>query len=1010
MKKILFILLMLLISLPVVYGQSNAVVSGAVTGPDNEPLIGVTVIYKGAETIGTTTDVNGTFNLQVPDANGTLVFSYIGYSTQEVPIEGRKNLQVSLQLDDQTLSEVVVTGYQSEKKADITGAVSVVKMKDITSVPTGNVMSALQGRLPGVTVATDGTPGGVGTGVSVRGITTINNSTPLYVVDGVQTRANIATLLNANDIESIQVLKDAASASIYGTQAANGVIIITTKKAKKGETRVDFDTQLSAQYFRTGIDVLNAQQWGNVYWEAYQNDGVQPSHDQYGNGATPVIPEYIDLNNKIRSGNTNWADEVYQTSLLQNYNVAVSKGGENGSSTFSINYFDQDGLIKHTNFNRFNVRLNSDYSFLNNRLRIGENVNVSRWTEKLKPAGIEELTIAQHPLIPVYDINGGYAGPTQGLGDKPNPIRLLDQQRENRLAQWRIFGSVFAEVEPVENLRFRSNFGVNYRSGFESNFEPRWAEGDRTVNKNALNVTVGDDLEWIWSNTATYTVEFGEHAVNALAGVEAKEFTYETLYGRREGFLIQAIDYRYLDAGSGTQTTGNTASRTAMNSYFGRLNYAFKDRYLLSGTVRRDASSRFGSNNNSAVFPAVSAGWRISEESFLKDVGFISDLKLRASWGKNGNDQLDNEATYTKYLINLNRAGYDLAGINQGTIPTGVIKERTGNPNIKWEETTQTNFGIDLGMFNNRLNVTLDYFIKDTDDMLIDRPYAAVIGEGGYMAYNGASLKNKGIESIINWRSEIGNDFSYDITFTASALKNEVTSLPEDIYYTWGGGNGVDQTIVGQPLGSWMGYRTNGLYRTEEDLNNDIVQPGKGLGRIRYVDINGDNVIDNDDRTWLGTDLPKFTGGLNLGMTYKSFDASIFFNGMVRDAWNNARFYTDFFQLWTGNHGTRIMDAWNPNENFNSDIPALTAVNLNDEGRASDYFIENGSYVKLKNLVVGYTLPAPISEKLKMRNMRVYLQGQDLLTFTKYTGADPESLGYSYPLPRTVTFGLNVGF
>jgi hypothetical protein len=330
--------------------------------------------------------------------------------------------------------------------------------------------------------------------------------------------------------------------------------------------------------------------------------------------------------------------------------------------------------------------------------------------------------------------------------------------------------------------------------------------------------------------------------------------------------------------------------RTTLVSYFGKLNYAYHDRYLFSATLRNDASSRFGANNNSAYFPAVSAGWRITQENFMKDIDFISDLKLRASWGQNGNDQMNNEATYTKYLFNLNTAGYDLAGINQGTIYNGIVKQRTGNPDIKWEVTTQTNFGIDLAMFKNRLTLTVDYYLKKTDDMLIDRPYIAVIGEGGYMSYNGASLKNNGIEGTIAWRDVVNKDFSYDISFTGTAYKNEITDLPEDIYYNWGGGNGIDKSIVGQPLGSWMGYKTNGLYKTVDDLNDGISQPGKAIGRIRYMDLNDDKVIDNNDRTWLGTDLPKFVGGLNVALNYKSFDFSMFMNGIVRNAWNNSKF------------------------------------------------------------------------------------------------------------------------
>lgn len=1009
MKNRFLIILLCLFQAPFWSMAQQTFVSGKVIDDmTQEPLPGVNVSLKGT-TQGTITDIEGNYRVEA-SSDDVLVFSYIGYLPEEVQVGAQTTINVSLIEDILSLGEVVVTGYQTERKKDITGAVSVVKMEDIANIPTGNVISSLQGRLPGINVTNNGTPGGVGTGISIRGITTINNSTPLYVIDGVQTRANVATLLNADDVASIQVLKDAASASIYGTQAANGVVIITTKKAKENQITVDFDAQLTAQTFHTGIKMLDAQQWGDVYWKAYQNDGLKPNHDLYGNGSTPVIPEFIDSKNTIPSANTNWADEVYRTALQQNYNLRVSRGSERGSSTFSLNYYDQDGLIKHTNFNRFNVRLNSDYNFLNNRLRIGDNINVSKWSEKLKPDGIEELTIAQHPIIPVYDINGGYAGPTQGIGDKPNPIRLLNQQKDNRLDQWRIFGNIYMEVEPVKNLILRSNFGLNYRTGVSSNFEPKWTEGDRSSDKNILTSRADNDREWVWSNTAAYTLMHNDHTINLLAGMEAKETTNEWLEGRREDFIIEALDYRYLTAGNGKQTNGGLASRTTINSYFGKLNYAFMDRYLLSGTIRRDASSRFGQNNNAAIFPAVSAGWRISEESFLKDVNFISDLKLRASWGQNGNDLIDNEATYTKYVTSLILAGYDIHGINQGVIPNGIIKDRTGNPNIKWEVTTQTNFGVDASLLESRLGLSLDYYIKNTEDMLIDRPYIAIIGEGGYMAYNGASMKNTGIEGILTWQDDINDEWNYDITFTASINKNRITSLPEDIYYTWGGGNGIDKSIVGQPYGSWMGYKTDGLYRTDEDLDNGIDQPGKGLGRIRYVDVNGDKVIDEKDRTWLGSDQPKFIGGLNVGLSYKSFDFSLFLNGMVRDAWNNTRFYTDFFQLWTGNHGNRLLDAWDAETNFNSDIPALTAVNLNDEGRASDYFIEDGSYIKLKNIQLGYTLPQNISEKFHARNFRVYLQAQNLFTITKYTGADPEGLGYPYPLPRTYTVGLAFGF
>lgn len=386
-------------------------------------------------------------------------------------------------------------------------------------------------------------------------------------------------------------------------------------------------------------------------------------------------------------------------------------------------------------------------------------------------------------------------------------------------------------------------------------------------------------------------------------------------------------------------------------------------------------------------------------------------MKFRGSWGKNGNDRLDDNAAYTRYAMDLASAGYDISGINRGVIPAGAIKIKTGNPDIHWEVSTQSNFGIDLEALNHRLNFVFDYFLKNTDGMLIEKPYIAIKGEGGYMAFNAAALETKGFEGAITWRDGIGKDFRYEIAFTGTHSLTIVTDVPEEIYYTAYGGNGIDKSIVGQPLGSWMAYKTRGLYRTDDDLNDGVNQPGKGLGRIRYVDAYPDGVIDDKDRTWLGHNQPKFIGGLNLSIAYKNFDCALFFNGMVRDAWNDSKFYTDFFQLWTGNHAEKLLaDAWNPDENFNSNIPALTAENINDEGRGSDYFIEDGSYIKLKNVQIGYTLPENRLKNLKMERIRFYVQAQDLFTLTKYKGQDPEALGYPYPLPRMFTLGLSVGF
>lgn len=1019
MKKMLYLLPMLLLATGVFAQQQK--INGVVTSRQNKtPIPGVTVQAGSRNTM-----TNGEGKFSIMAAQGEeLLFTYIGMKPLRVKIDAQTN-NLSVEMEDNVtdLNQIVVTGYQTQRKADLTGAVAVVNMKDVKDIPTGNVISGLQSRVPGMNITTDGTPGGTKTGVLIRGKTTINDASPLYVIDGVMTRENISSILSSNDVESIQVLKDAASASIYGAQAANGVIIITTKRAKTGILKVDLDVSTTLQTFTSGVKLLNAQQWGDVYWQAYKNNyGTHPNSAVYGNGESAELQEYYFNNGttKIKTGNTDWLKEIFNSAVMQNYNLTLSKGAENGATSLSINYLNQDGLTRNTNFERFNSRLASEYRYLNNRLRIGGNAIINRWTEVLSPGGIEEQAIAQHPAIPLYDESGNYAGGyVDILGDKSNMIRLTDNEKNNRRTRWRVFGNGYVEIEPVKNLVIKSNLGINYYNEFNSVFVPSWTEASRSVNTNELTVSNSYKYDWVWSNTATYNLTAKKNNVSFLLGTEAKKNYAEYLEGYGTGLAIENKDYRYLDAATSGLTVSNYASTYAMVSYFGKINYSYDGKYLASGTLRRDASSRFGPNNNAAVFPAVSAGWRLKKEPFLENVNWIGDLKLRGSWGINGNDMIDNEATYTKYLVSLGSASYNLNG-DGSTLSAGAYKTLSANRNLKWEQTQQTNIGIDASFLNDRLGVSLDGFVKNTKDMLIRRDYIAVIGEGGYYYYNGISMKNKGIEAAVSWRDQ-QSDFHYEIAFNFSYYRNEISNLPEDIYYTYGGGDGVDQSIVGQPYGSWMGYKTDGLFRTQEQVDKYNAQynvqiGSPGIGRIRYKDLNSDGIINTADRTWLGSDNPKFTGGLNLSGFYKAFDLTLFFNGMVRKAWNNSKYYTDLFQGWAGNHSVRLLDALNASKAFETtgyysgNIPALTTTDNNNETRSSDFYVEDGSFIKLKTVTLGYTLPKGVLSRLNMNHARVYLQSQNLFTITKYTGADPEGVGYPYPLPRTYTLGLSVGF
>lgn len=1002
--------------------QSKRRVTGQVLDEKGESIIGASVQQEGSTT-GAITDLDGRFSLEV-SGNKPLRISYIGYTTEHLRLGAESSYRVVLREDQKTLNEVVVTGYTSERKKDLTGSVSVVKMKDVADIPTGNVLSSLQGRVSGMNISTDGAPGGGGISVQVRGLTTINNSSPLYVVDGMMTRDNIGSILSSGDVESIQVLKDAASAAIYGAQAANGVIVITTKKGKKGKLKVDFSASASAQTFVSGLDLLDANQWGEVYWQASKYSfGKTPNSLVYGNGDKPVLQEsyYNQDGITIRPGNTDWAREIYRTAMMQNYNLTLSKGGDDHNSSLSINFIDQDGLIRNSNYQSFNTRLSSEYRFLDNRLRVGESFSVNRWTHIFHPGGIEEMSIAQHPAIPVYDEQGGYAGGyVDILGDKPNLIRLTDNQLNNSHVHWRLFGSAFIEAEPIKNLTLRSTFGINYFTANHTDFVPKWREGARNVDKNELTVRNETNLDWLWTNTLNYRIELGQHQLSALLGGEYRHNRGDNLRGYGSGFTLEDTNYRYLDASTMGRSSSGTAGSYAMTSYFGKLNWSYADRYLASLTVRRDASSRFGRYNNAGVFPSISAGWRINKEKFASVLNkWFDELKLRASWGINGNDQIDNSATYNLYANRQNEVGYNLSG-DGSTLAVGAIRFHRGNPALRWEETEQVNLGLDASLLDNKLQLSLDYYNKDTRDMLYQPPYAGVIGEGGYSYQNSAGMNNRGLEASLTWRDRRG-DFSYEVGLSLSHYRNKITYLPEAVYYTFGAGNGVDITNVGLPLGAWLGHRTDGIFRTQQEVDEykqayTIELGSPAVGRIRYADTNGDKVINASDRVYLGSDQPKLMGGLNLSASYKGFDLSMFFNGVVRDAWNNSKFYTDFFALWTGNHSTKLLDAvsaWQEYERtgvYNSDIPAVSAVDTNNESRGSDYFIEDGSYIRLKTLTLGYTIPQSVLKTLGMSHARVFVQGQNLFTLTGYSGADPEGLGYPYPLPRTFTLGLTFGF
>ena len=1019
--------------LPVSYIFAQETIKGKVLSPDQKPLSGVTVTVSetGAST---TTDQDGSFQMNDLNKGNTLIFNYPDYSTQEIIVDEKTVLNIILAGEKvKNIDEIVMTGYTKQKKADITGAVSIVEMKELNKQGEPNPVKSLQGRVAGVNISTDGSPSGGNTKVLIRGVGTLNNTDPLYVIDGVPTKAGMHEL-NPSDIESMQVLKDASSASIYGSRAANGVIIITTKKGKKGRMRIDLNYYTAYSQYAKKTEVLNAKQFGQVLWQANINDGLNPNANNLSynfdwgvqNGVPTLynsyVPEYLDAAKTIKSADTNWYDEVSQTGVANSLDVSASSASDKGSYFFSMGYYDNEGIVKLTNFKRLSARVNTSYNFFDGKLKIGENFTYNKTNELMDP-GVLDPALRALPIIPVHTVDGiGWGGPVGGMNDRQNPVRLLEYNKDNGYRYQRFFGNVYAELQPVKNLTLKSSFGVDFSNYYKRMLQRSYVSGYLKNDKNAVNIDQSDTEKWTWTNTAQYTAKAGNHHFDLLGGMEMYKDTYNNTWLRKEGFLIEDPDYMYPDAGTGDAFNGGSSTYYSLLSYFGKLSYDYDNRYLFSATLRYDGSSRFGKNNRFGTFPAFSLGWRINKEEFAEQViPFFSDLRLRAGWGQTGNQEISNSAVYSLYIANYAGGSptwatsygtaYDISGVGSGLLPSGFIATQSKNDDLKWETTTQTNLGLDFGFFNQKLTGSVDVYQKDTKDILVLPPYLGVIGEGGNRWINGASMENKGIEVALGYQNKTTGGFGYEISGNFSMNRNKITELPKSVVNNYGG-NGTTDNILGRPINSMYGYVADGLFRTQAEVDNSAAQPGKGLGRIRYADLNSDGIINDKDRTWIGNPNPGFMYGVNLNFSYKNFDLSAFWQGIGDvDVINSKKYQTDFWSVDDvgSNKGTRLLNAWSP-QNPNSDIPSLTTVDSNAESRFSTYYIETGSYLKLRVLQLGYTLPKDILEQYKISNFRIYVSGQNLLTIKSksFTGVDPETPAYGYPLPLTFNFGVNL--
>jgi len=1091
-------LLLAIICSSAAYAQEKQVTGKVTSSTDNMGLPGVNVTIKGTTT-GTVTDTDGKYAIDVKTASATLVFSSIGFGKQEVLVGAKSIVDVALVDDVKSLSEVIVTGYGSQSKKEITGAVATLDAKQLLTTPATNLGQALQGKVPGVVIGNENSPGG-GVSVRIRGFGTINDNSPLYVIDGVPTKgvgangvSNTLNTLNLNDIESMQILKDASAASIYGSRAGNGVVIITTKRGKVGKPVFTYDTYYGTQRPGKLLSMLNTQQYADLTWEARINtlnvnslvNGAfpagtalaYPKHAQFGSGATPVIPDYIfpsgvsegdpkvaqnpdgsyvnystDVNSadfnktkwlitKANKTGTNWMKEIYQPAPIQNHQIGVSGGTESGRYAMSLNYFNQQGIMIHTSFKRYTLRSNTEFN-INKHIRVGQNFQVGYASRIGQPTGNSNegnptsFAYRVPPIVPVYDVAGNFAG-TRGtdVDNSVNPVSLLYRNKDNQQNEVRLFGNAYAEVDILKNLTAKTSFGIDYNLYNYRNYVPRDIESAEARSTQSLTTTNNFEWTWTWYNTLTYNIVLNNiHKLNIIAGTESIKNYYENFDATRTNFLVDAMDNRYLSAGTGVQTNNGGAANWRLASEFARLSYGLSGKYLFDATVRRDRSSRFAAANRVAYFPAVSAGWVISDEEFAKSTGtWLSYAKFRVGWGQTGNQEIGNYNSFTQYATNPALSFYDLNGAKTSAI-AGYELIQFGNQKAKWETTTSTNIGLDAALFKGKVDVAFDWYTRTTSDMLFPVSPPLTAGVAAAPFQNIGSMRNRGIDLGISYNGKaIGGDLTYTLGANFSTYRNLVTRTNGDPNTQYFGINDerIQNFVVTQqdhPISSFFGYKHDGIFQTDAEAKeapkNNLGSNENRAGRFKFVDTNGDGVIDTKDLTIIGSPHPKFVYGINLNVDYKNFGLAVFGAGVQgNEIFNYTKYWTDF-PTFFGNKSTRMLnESWRPGKTD----AILPQLNSSDQVSIlpSDYYLEKGSYFRFKNIQLTYSIPKAFATKLGLGPCRVYIQTQNLITLTKYSGMDPEINlrnygagndrqigvdGGSYPASKQYIVGLNLSF
>ena len=1001
-------------------------ISGVIyDGNTTETLIGASVLVVGSST-GTATDIDGKFSIMA-NTGDVLEVSYTGYNTQNITVGASDEITIRLS-QGISLDEVVVTGYATQTRGDITGSVASVDMSEAIKAPVINAAEVLQGRVTGVQVVSTGAPGDAPK-INIRGFGTSNNTNPLYIIDGIQTDdPNTLNYINPDDIDQMNVLKDGAAA-IYGARASNGVVIITTKGGGYNMAKpvITLNAYTGSSQIANKPGLLNAQEHADMIWQSQTNDGLATEHPQYGSGASPSVPSSIIgytrvqsynpitfaapgvFNATVEPGGTDWIDAITQTAPVSNVSFSVANGEKNGKYYLGAGYLNRDGVLNHTGIERGNVKVNSEFKF-GDRVKVGEHLNVAFTNQNAGNAEAIEAALRMTPLLPVMDDNGeftGVAGP--GLSNTRNPAALLYRTRDNFDKRFSLFGDTYMSIDLIENLQFKTVLAGGFRTSDTRGFTALDPEHGEPISTNTLNEQNQTATNWNWTNTLNYKRTVGDHYFNILAGVEALKEQSKGFGVSRQGYLFENPDFYLLGNGSGNPNVDYAFDgASSLFSIFGSVNYSFLDKYFVTATLRQDESSRFLGDNKKDIFPSFSLGWDITNEDFFPTDGFFNRVKLKASWGQLGNQTLPaNNPTINISNLSESLANYSFDG---STVTTGALLTQVGNPNLKWETSVSTNFGVDLSMLDNRFQINFELFNITTED-LITRDFSLISStaiDAGAPLVNLGDVKNTGFDLGIGYGDRTSSGFGYDVSFNISKYKNEVTALINDSPVAGRGDlrNGaVTRTEVGDEMSYFFGRQITGFDET---------------GRFVYEDVNGDGVVNDDDRTKLGSPHPDFTYGINLKMDFKGFDASLFFVGSKgNELYNYNKVFTDFGLFFNGNRSDRVLNAWTPS-NTNTDVPALTTSYPLEEASANSYFVEDGSFFRLKNLQVGYTLPKAITEKVRMESLRIYLQGTNLITITDYQGYDPEIISYDnlslgidrriYPIAKVITFGTNIRF